>query len=189
LGVISEYTYNYRHLNPIGYLACLTLQLAMLPADKFSFNTRFEELVHLVTATQDPPMVPPPEVMDSLFARVSEVDTDAFEQHLKDKSSELARTGTFLELLLIRRAENCGTASNSSGNSRSKYKLSVSSSAYTSSYRGVYFNKSSGTWRARIWIKGKSQHIGNYDTEVEAAKAYDERALLLGRPGSLNFQD
>lgn len=57
----------------------------------------------------------------------------------------------------------------------------------SSPYRGVYWDK--GKWRARITIDGKHLHLGYFTDEVEAAKAYDAQARLLGRMGSLNFPD
>ena len=63
---------------------------------------------------------------------------------------------------------------------------------HSSVYRGVYYNKSSNSWRCRIYFDGKdggpkrSMHIGNFDTELEAALRYDDRAMELGRE-CLNF--
>jgi len=59
----------------------------------------------------------------------------------------------------------------------------------SSKYRGVYWNSSagnSGRWRARIWINGKSVHLGNYNSELEAARAFDKEALIQGRLQSMN---
>mmetsp|Transcript_16729 Transcript_16729/g.32522 ORF Transcript_16729/g.32522 Transcript_16729/m.32522 type:complete len:373 (+) Transcript_16729:183-1301(+) len=57
----------------------------------------------------------------------------------------------------------------------------------SSKYRGVYWNKNCKAWRARIWVNGKSEHLGNFDDEFEAARAFDKRALDLGRNGTMNF--
>lgn len=60
------------------------------------------------------------------------------------------------------------------GNSRNR---KVSSSKGSSKYKGVY--KSRDKYRARIFHEGKNINIGTYETEEEAAKAYDSKALEL----------
>lgn len=58
----------------------------------------------------------------------------------------------------------------------------------SSKYRGVYFNKSSSSWRARIWIGGMSENLGSFPTEEEAAMAFDKRAIeIRGPTASINF--
>jgi len=60
----------------------------------------------------------------------------------------------------------------------------------TSAYRGVCWNKCNSSWKACIKIKGKNTHIGYFDDEVDAAKAYDLKALQVrGDRANLNFQD
>lgn len=46
-----------------------------------------------------------------------------------------------------------------------------------SQYKGVTLHKPSGRWRAKIKVDGKYKSLGYYDTEEEAAKAYDRAAL------------
>jgi len=62
-----------------------------------------------------------------------------------------------------------------------------SSRLYSSEYRGVYWHKHSKAWRARIWVDGKSEHLGLFDSEEMAARAFDRRALELKRFKALNF--
>lgn len=57
---------------------------------------------------------------------------------------------------------------------------------FSSKYRGVYWNRECQAWRARLWHDKKSQHIGNFKSEIEAAKAFDKRAREVGRK-ELNF--
>jgi len=58
----------------------------------------------------------------------------------------------------------------------------------TVGYRGVY--KRRKTFRAMIWISGKSKHIGSYDTAKEAAIAYDRAVLKANQSRTLlNFPD
>lgn len=50
----------------------------------------------------------------------------------------------------------------------------------TSAYRGVYFAKDRGKWRAVITLGGKKINLGSFSTEEEAAAAY-ERASMSPR--------
>lgn len=49
----------------------------------------------------------------------------------------------------------------------------------SSPYKGVSFHKSHKKWRANIKINGKQIHIGYFNTEKDAAKAYDLKAIEL----------
>ncbi len=58
----------------------------------------------------------------------------------------------------------------------------------TSKYKGVIKDTSSGKWRAGISYNGKHIHLGMFDDEIEAAKAYDEAAKkYYGEYAVLNF--
>ena len=55
-------------------------------------------------------------------------------------------------------------------------------------YKGVYKNKK--RFGAQIWIDGKMQGFGTFDTPKEAAQAYDCAAIQAGHHTSkLNFLD
>ncbi len=57
----------------------------------------------------------------------------------------------------------------------------------TSKYKGVYFNKTINKWIAHIIINYKRTHIGYFDTEDEAALAYNKKAKeLFGEFAVLN---
>lgn len=55
----------------------------------------------------------------------------------------------------------------------------------SSKYKGVYFYKPLNKWNAQIEIKGKKIHLGYYQDEIEAAKAYNLAALLYHREFAL----
>lgn len=48
-----------------------------------------------------------------------------------------------------------------------------------SKYKGVFFDKSEGIWRASITADGKAYYCGRHRTEEAAAKAYNEAAKRL----------
>jgi len=61
----------------------------------------------------------------------------------------------------------------------------------TSAYRGVvYVSHCNRKWRAQGCIRGKPKHIGLFETEAEAAAAYDKWAKAeFGEFASLNFKE
>ena len=58
----------------------------------------------------------------------------------------------------------------------------------TSQYKGVYWHKRDKKWVARITTNRKHFHLGYFEKEIEAAKAYDKVAKELhGEFAYLNF--
>lgn len=56
-----------------------------------------------------------------------------------------------------------------------------------SRFKGVY-PQPSGNFVAKITVRGKVHHLGTFRNEAEAARAYDEQALLhFGEYARLNF--
>ena len=46
-----------------------------------------------------------------------------------------------------------------------------------SKFTGVYWHNQSKTWRARISVNGKRIGLGNFRSEIDAARAYDQAAI------------
>ena len=61
----------------------------------------------------------------------------------------------------------------------------------TSKYRGVSWNSAGSKWVAVLWDRGlkRARHIGTFDSELDAARAYDQAARqLIGPSARLNFR-
>jgi len=74
-------------------------------------------------------------------------------------------------------------------NARNRRKtLIVGGRKATSQYKGVMWR--GGKWVATIWYDGKSRHLGVYDSEIDAAMAYDAASEKHhGRFGRKNFPE
>lgn len=60
----------------------------------------------------------------------------------------------------------------------------------TSRYKGVNWDVSRGKWLSRIRLEERQKNLGRYDSEVEAAQAYDRAAKgAWGEFAYLNFPD
>ena len=65
---------------------------------------------------------------------------------------------------------------------------SIQSNNKSSQYKGVTFNKLNKKWQSYIKYNRKSIHIGLFTSEIEAAEAYDKRAIeLFGKYACLNY--
>jgi len=58
---------------------------------------------------------------------------------------------------------------------------------FTSTYCGVSWRNSKGMWEVRTTVKCATVHHGYYETEEDAARAYDNAVRPLGKP--LNFPE
>lgn len=57
-----------------------------------------------------------------------------------------------------------------------------------SQFKGVSWHKLTGKWQVRICLNGKFLHIGLFNSEIDAAKAYDSAALkYFGEFARLNL--
>ncbi|MGA2915999.1 MAG: AP2 domain-containing protein [Sedimentisphaerales bacterium] len=60
----------------------------------------------------------------------------------------------------------------------------------TSKYKGVYFYKQTNKWASHINYNNKRLHLGYFDNEQDAARAYDNAAKIYhGDFAVLNFPD
>lgn len=50
----------------------------------------------------------------------------------------------------------------------------------SSKYRGVSWDKSRGKWEAKLCRNKKTHHLGRFDSEIEAARAYNDSAKRMG---------
>ena len=58
----------------------------------------------------------------------------------------------------------------------------------TSIFKGVAWNNNANKWRVLIKINSKVQHVGYFEDEIDAAIAYDLKAIeLFGERAYLNF--
>lgn len=67
------------------------------------------------------------------------------------------------------------------------FNKSVNKNKQSSKYKGVFWSKEKNLWLSLIKLNGKSNHLGYYDLEVDAAAAYNENAkILFGEYARLN---
>lgn len=72
--------------------------------------------------------------------------------------------------------------------SRSQNNFNTYKPRGSSRFKGVSFCKLTGRWKADISAFGKAFHLGRFDDETEAARAYDAKAIELhGEFARLNF--
>jgi hypothetical protein len=59
-----------------------------------------------------------------------------------------------------------------------------------SRFKGVFYDKRLGKWFARCGVRGQVYWLGYFDEEIEAARAYDRKALeVFGEFAHLNFPE
>ena len=70
------------------------------------------------------------------------------------------------------------------------YNISKRNKNVTSKYKGVYFYNPGKCWRSAIRCDGIRHYLGQFESETDAAKAYDKKAKELHKEfARLNFPE
>jgi hypothetical protein len=79
---------------------------------------------------------------------------------------------------LDNRLRNLRLATNQENARNQRKHLHCNGKQLTSAYKGVCWSKSANKWEARIKINRKRKTLGYFDSELEAAEAYETAAAL-----------
>ncbi len=105
------------------------------------------------------------------------------------------------EILGLKDSEIKGDHIDHNGLNNQRYNLRIATNAEncknqkpregcSSKYKGVSWHKRDKIWSVGIRINERRKHIGYFEDEIEAAKAYDKMAKLhFGEFACLNFKD
>lgn len=89
---------------------------------------------------------------------------------------------------IVTNQENCFNTSKPKRNCSSKYKgVCYVTNSYTRKNGSI---SEYSYWVAYIKKDGKRYHLGTFNSEIEAAKTYDNKALeLFGKYANINFKN
>ena len=73
--------------------------------------------------------------------------------------------------------DNLRGATSQENNRNVKKHKSMNGKATSSEFKGVYWHKRDKKWQAQIRIDGKKKHLGSFDSELKAAKAYNNAGI------------
>lgn len=121
---------------------------------------------------------------DTIYAMRHQVPERAMHKFLVDYPMVDHKNGIGLD----NRKENLREATLSQ-NQMNKIKQATCNGNPTSSkFKGVCYDKSRSKWQAHIGLNSKIIRLGRFTDEVEAAQAYDRKAIeLFGNYARLNF--
>lgn len=86
--------------------------------------------------------------------------------------------------------KNLRIATQSENQANAVKRRSMNGKKTSSKYKGVCWHKQRNKWSVNIGKNGKQIYLGLFESEEEAAKAYDEKAReLFGEFARLNFPD
>lgn len=60
-----------------------------------------------------------------------------------------------------------------------RHNLSKDRKGGTSKYTGVSWDRNANKWVAKIRLNGKNNHLGLFENEIEASKAYQDRLKII----------
>lgn len=88
------------------------------------------------------------------------------------------------------RIENLRPCTPGENTRNSKSRLFKNGVACSSKFKGVHKCKQTGKWRAVLNMEGRTLHLGRYENEEDAAKAYDREAVVrFAEFARLNFPE
>lgn len=89
---------------------------------------------------------------------------------------------------LDNRRANLRTATRGQNNAHTGKRRTYAGRESASAFKGVGWDSARGRWRAHAKIDGRNRFLGRFDSEVEAARAYDAVAVVAwGEFAFLNF--
>ena len=130
---------------------------------------------------------------DEDFERVSKLawhaSKDGYVMHKKKHEGNRVET-VYLHRFVLNAAPDCKVDHKNLRQTNSSLNQANSSKrrgTLSSRFKGVYFYKAYGKWKAQLGFSGQRLFLGHYTDETDAAKAYNAAAkLCFGEHANLN---